>query len=175
MPIDQIPTSLVISVIVVALVVGVICIATINIVWFKKQVFGAGGSVLSFCGLVLIGLSVWGNVQFEGAGIKLSLQNISQQIANEDPESAGVLLNEVIQKNPELGQQLVQEVASKNPTLVADRLLLMAETNQQVYRSLSSKLTTKNVADLKLRLNNEPEREELQLQRSEAIRMVPTN
>lgn len=56
---EPIPSWLVITVIVIALFAGISCITTSNLVWFRHRLFGVGGSILSFCGVVLIGLSVW--------------------------------------------------------------------------------------------------------------------
>ena len=49
--------------ILVGLIVGSAVLGSVCYVWVRQQVFGMGGTVLSAFGTVLIGLSVWSNIQ----------------------------------------------------------------------------------------------------------------
>ncbi len=68
---------------VVGLVLGTFAIVAACGVWVRKQLFGAGGTVLSLVGLILVGLSVWKSVEIsvtEGT-VSVRLERLEQDLA----------------------------------------------------------------------------------------------
>ena len=117
--IESIPTSLIVIVIAGAFLSGLASLGNVNYVYFKHQLFGAGGAALAIIGTVLMGFSLWSNIQVEIAGSKVVLQRVAEAIA-EEPELAETVVAQAIQKKPELGVALVQELGEQNPdSLVA--------------------------------------------------------
>lgn len=134
--IEQVPGWLIAVVITVALIVGVFCVLNSNLVWYRKQVFGVGGAVLTFCGLSLIGLSVWGNIEIEAGAFSFN----ARQSMLENPELAESVINEAIQRDPELGKQLISDIATKDAQYLTDRVISLAATNSRIDNSLSAQI-----------------------------------
>lgn len=72
--------SLVNVVIVIGLVVGSILVLIAGRVWLVRQEFGLGGSVLSFFGTVLIGLSVFSKAQISFGDVQIVLERLEQDV-----------------------------------------------------------------------------------------------
>ena len=68
----------------VGLVLGSAMIGTVCMVYFKKQVMGFGGSVLTIFGVVLVGLSVWSTVQVRVSkeGLEVELDKLAQRVGH---------------------------------------------------------------------------------------------
>lgn len=111
---ETLPSWLITVVISTALIVGSVSVGTSNVVWFRKQIFGTGGSILTFSGVLLIGLSIWGNIQLEGNGWKLNLKRIASEI-KENPEQAMSILGNAAKANPDLAVILKAQQVSSNP------------------------------------------------------------
>lgn len=77
------------------LVLGIAVIVSVLWVWLRRQVFGTGGAVLSAIGVLLVGLSIYSNVQISGAGIQIQVQRLADQV-NEVHETTGVISEQVI-------------------------------------------------------------------------------
>ena len=52
-------------VIIAGLILGSLAIISVCWVWVSKQVMGTGGGVLSFFGVMLVGLSIWSRASVE--------------------------------------------------------------------------------------------------------------
>ncbi|QVL42798.1 MAG: hypothetical protein KFB92_15355 [Alcanivorax sp.] len=126
---EPIPSWLVITVIVIALFAGISCITTSNLVWFRHRLFGVGGSILSFCGVVLIGLSVWGNIQIEGKGWKLNLERVAEALEN-NPEAVQELISEIARTDSKLSFELAREIIAKNSPASIDTVAHLVDLTE---------------------------------------------
>jgi len=147
---EPLPIWLVISVISVALVSGIACISTSNIVWYRKQIFATGGTVLSLSGVILIGLSVWGNVQIEAEGWKINLKRVATALSN-NPEAATAVISEAIQSDPSLASQLTRQLFSDYPRIASDTITTLA-MDDPVVRDILTATWVKVSASSKGRL-----------------------
>ena len=78
---NEIPLSMVISVVVVALTVGTVMIgAVVRTYWVHKWFDKAGGTVLTFGGVALIGLSVYGNVTLKVGDFEAEFKVLQSRI-----------------------------------------------------------------------------------------------
>lgn len=76
---------------IVGIVVGTVAMLTTCLVWFRKQVFGTGGAVLSLFGVMLIGMSVWGSVKITlPGGIEAELETLKGKIEVIAESSQGI-------------------------------------------------------------------------------------
>lgn len=64
------------------IVFGACAISSVSWVWFRKQIFAYGGSVLSVVGVILIGLSIYKTVDVRAApgGIGIKLAEMEQML-----------------------------------------------------------------------------------------------
>jgi hypothetical protein len=66
------------------IVAGAILVVSAAVVWFRKQVFGVGGSLLTVAGLLLLGMSIWSRAKVSvGAdGITAEVEQAVRQAAD---------------------------------------------------------------------------------------------
>ena len=95
------------------LAVGALMVCTVCAVYFRMQVFGLGGSVLSLLGAVLIGMSVWSNVSLSvGADgtITAQLSQIQDKVAQVSSENQQIgrsvadVRNDIESTNESIGE-----------------------------------------------------------------------
>jgi hypothetical protein len=67
-------------VIISGILLGAISIGSATWIWHQKQVFGIGGCVLSAVGVMLIGLSIWKNLELSADkdGVKLKFDSLRE-------------------------------------------------------------------------------------------------
>jgi hypothetical protein len=63
-------TSIVTIALFVGLALGAILLVIVSLTYYKQKRFGLGGALLSFFGVVLLGLSIWSEVEFSFGRIK---------------------------------------------------------------------------------------------------------
>ena len=143
MLVEPIPAWMSMVVITVALVIGAISICTSNVVWFRHRVFGSGGTILTFSGIVLIGLSVWGNVQIEGEGWKLNLERMAAMVA-ENPESLNAAITEAVKTDPEVGKQLIYHFVEAHPQLLSDSIVKSAHSLPVLQAQITNTLESRH-------------------------------
>lgn len=75
---------------IIGIVIGGIAVLTACVVWYRKQTFGTGGTLLCIVGVVLIGMSVWGSVKIKlPGGVETELLvKIEEQSAKIEEQSA---------------------------------------------------------------------------------------
>ena len=66
----------------VGMIMGSVAVVSASYVWVKHQRFGIGGAFLSFVGVVLLGLSVWGRARVEISedGVLAEFERIQQRL-----------------------------------------------------------------------------------------------
>jgi hypothetical protein len=64
------------------LILGSLAILSVCWVWLRKQVLGVGGGVLSFIGVLLVGLSLWSSASVEVSpdGFRAEFERLEQQV-----------------------------------------------------------------------------------------------
>jgi hypothetical protein len=94
------------------LVIGALALISTCIVWMRKQVMGLGGTVLSLVGVVLMGLSIWKNVEIsvDKDGVEAKFRALEEQVGT--VAAATRLATESVQK--------VAEARSADQARVAD-------------------------------------------------------
>lgn len=120
MSVETIPPWLVVVVVSVALIIGSASLVNSNFVWYKHRLFGMAGTVLSFTGLILIGLSIWGNVHIKTESLEIDLQKISE-LLQKNPE-ATQLVSSIVNSDDELRERLITKIADQNPRLVTSSI-----------------------------------------------------
>jgi len=67
---------------VAGLVLGCLIIVSVCWVWVRRQVLGMGGGLLSFFGVVLVGLSVWSSasVEVSADGFRAEFEQLEKQV-----------------------------------------------------------------------------------------------
>jgi tetratricopeptide (TPR) repeat protein len=67
------------------ILLSAISVSSASWIWVRKQIFGYGGSALCSFGVILIGLSIWSNVQLSvspSQGVDLKLSELEKAIAS---------------------------------------------------------------------------------------------
>ena len=64
------------------LILGSLAILSVCWVWLRKQVLGVGGGVLSFIGVLLVGLSLWSSasVEISPDGFRAEFERLQEQV-----------------------------------------------------------------------------------------------
>jgi len=68
------------AVIVTGLVMGSLTLLSAIWVWYIKQTFGYGGTLLSFFGAVLIGLSVFSRAEIRIGEVEITIERLAQRV-----------------------------------------------------------------------------------------------
>lgn len=92
------------------LILGSLVIMSVCWVWVRNQVLGIGGGILSFFGVLLVGLSVWSS-----ASVEVSADGFSARLDK--------LQNEV-------------QVVVRNNQEISEDIKLVADTNQLISRQV---------------------------------------
>jgi hypothetical protein len=100
-----------------ALALGVMLLASVCYIYVKNQSFGLGGSCLSGMGVILVGMSVWKNINFsmDATGIKAQLEQVqsvaksAEHAASKAQAEAQTSSQAVSQLQSRLDVMLVQE------------------------------------------------------------------
>ncbi|ALP53287.1 hypothetical protein Tel_09025 [Candidatus Tenderia electrophaga] len=110
------------------LVLGSLAIVSVCWVWIQKQVLGAGGGVLSFFGVLLVGLSLWtsASVEVTPEGFRAEFERLEREV------------QQVAQKSQQIGQE-VESVAQANNAL--SREVKVVAENLKVNKSQFLELT----------------------------------
>jgi hypothetical protein len=76
----------------VALIVGTLMLITVCWVYIQHQTFGLGGIVLVVCAIVLIGMSVWRNidVSVSAQGFQAKLEQVENKVRAVEEQAAHV-------------------------------------------------------------------------------------
>lgn len=69
-------------VILTGLVMGSLALLSAVWVWYNKQQFGYGGTLLSFFGALLIGLSVFSKVQIRFGDVEITIERLERQVTS---------------------------------------------------------------------------------------------
>jgi len=109
-------------VIVCGLLLGSVAVISAAWVWVRHRVFGSGGSVLSVVGVILIGLSIWKNVEVRAGadGIEWKFEQLQSRIAETESRVA-----EAESKAAEAVEQ--GRLAVRNAELARDNLIHLTD------------------------------------------------
>ncbi len=69
-------------VILTGLVMGSLALLSAVWVWYSKQQFGYGGTLLSFFGALLIGLSVFSKAQIRIGDVEITIERLERQVTS---------------------------------------------------------------------------------------------
>ena len=96
-------------VLIVGLILGSLAILSVCWVWLRKQVFGPGGSILSFFGVLLVGLSLWSraSVELTPEGFRAEFERLQEEI------------NQVVKKSERISEE-VNAVAEANHVITRE-------------------------------------------------------
>jgi hypothetical protein len=132
--------------VVVGLLLSVAVILPAAFIWYRKQIFGYGGSVLVLSGLVLSGLSIWSNIEFSASpdkGVEVKLSELEQKV-NQAEHS----VNQAVASIRGLDQSVtsIQSDVSKSKGLDQKLASLEKQLNQVTASNakLASSVTTLN-------------------------------
>lgn len=64
------------------LILGSLAIVSVCWVWVRNQVLGAGGGILSFFGVILVGLSIWSSASVEVSpeGFRAEFERLEEEV-----------------------------------------------------------------------------------------------
>lgn len=110
------------------LILGSLAIISVCWVWVSKQVLGSGGGVLSFFGVLLVGLSLWSSASVEVSpeGFRAEFERLQQEV------------DEMAVRSQQISND-VQAVAEANKT-ISHEVRTVAE-NIDINRTQFLKLT----------------------------------
>ncbi len=132
----------------VGLLLGCMVLVSVCWVWIRKQVLGVGGGVLSFFGVLLVGLSVWSgaSVEVSADGFRAEFERLEEQVT------------QVAQKSEKLSDE-VKVVAETNKA-ISKEVRLAAENinvNRSQFLQLTNTLNEKRVLNpVQVRSLSEP-------------------
>jgi hypothetical protein len=91
------------------IIFGALAISSVSWVWFRRQIFAYGGSVLSVTGIVLIGLSIYKTVDVTAApsGIGIKLAEV-EKLIQEQGETQKATQVKLAQLPSDIGPKLAQ-------------------------------------------------------------------
>ena len=91
------------------IIFGALAISSVSWVWFRRQIFAYGGSVLSVTGIVLIGLSIYKTVDVTAApsGIGIKLAEV-EKLLKEQGETQQATQRKLAQIPSEFGTKIAE-------------------------------------------------------------------
>jgi hypothetical protein len=130
------------------LILGSLAIMSVCWVWVRSQVLGTGGGVLSFFGVLLVGLSIWSSASVEVTpeGFRAEFERLEKEV------------NEVAVRSQQVSDE-VQAVAEAN-NAISREIQVVAENidvNKAQFLQLTNVLKTKQMLNAKqIKSINEP-------------------
>ena|ERR1044071_995545 len=109
-------------VILASLAVGCLAIASACFHWVRTQRFGVAGAVLSTVGLVLVGMSVWGSVEFRAPSSELkpaSNTAVQQIVADANVKTLAAMKDNGKQLTDQF-QQFAQQAQAEHDRVLSD-------------------------------------------------------
>lgn len=119
---------------IVGLILGSLAMLSVCWVWVRKQVFGPGGGVLSFFGVLLAGLSLWSraSVELTPDGFRAEFERLQQEI------------NQVVRKSEQISQEVaavaeVNQLITREVEVVAENLAVNKTQFLELTRALNQR------------------------------------
>jgi hypothetical protein len=138
-------TSIVNVALFAGIVLGAVLLIIVCMTYFKEKRFGLGGTLLSFFGVILLGLSIWSEVEFSFGRMRFHAirQQISEVATVFDATMAEIEHIRADQDTLMLHVEQVQNNANmlfsnKVPSYVQDDITKIVERNKTIRQRLDS-------------------------------------